>query len=75
MVCAFGREEAACGTAAALFGGGVRVGLENNLYLPDGTVARDNTALVEAVVKPLLTLGFVPTGADALRGRLLADIG
>ena len=74
MVCAFGREEAACGTAAALLGGGVRVGLENNLYLPDGTVAPDNAALVHAVVKPLLALGLAPADAGALRGRLLAEI-
>ena len=35
-VCAFGRREAACVTAAALLGGHVRVGFENNLTLPNG---------------------------------------
>ena len=74
MVCAFGREEAACGAAAALLGGGVRVGMENNLLLPNGAMAPDNAALIDAVVKPLRDLGLAPTGADALRARLLADI-
>lgn len=69
MVCAFGREEAACGTAAALLGGGVRVGLENNLHLPDGRVTPDNTALVRAVVEPLAALGLRPADGDALRTR------
>lgn len=47
-VCAFGRQEAACALAAARLGGHVRVGFENNLHLPDGTLARDNAALVRA---------------------------
>ena len=38
-VCAFGRREAACVTAAALLGGHARVGFENNLTLPTGARA------------------------------------
>jgi len=49
-VCAFGKKENACITAAACLGGHARVGFENNRYLPDGEVARDNTALIEQAV-------------------------
>jgi hypothetical protein len=42
MVCSFGPREAACGIGAALLGGDVRVGFENNLALPDGSLAPDN---------------------------------
>lgn len=56
-VCAFGRHEAACVTAAALLGGHVRVGFENNLHLPDGSLAPSNAALVASVAAGLRTLG------------------
>jgi uncharacterized protein (DUF849 family) len=45
-VCAFGPKEAACVLTAAALGGHMRVGFENNLFLPDGRVAPDNAALV-----------------------------
>jgi len=67
MVCAFGPDEAACGVAAALFGGDVRVGFENNLHLPNGSVAPDNAALVAAVAEPLRSLGRRTATADAVR--------
>ncbi len=70
MVCAFGRTEAACVANAALVGGGVRVGFENNLHLPDGALAQDNAALVNAVRAPLSALGLKPISVDALRDRL-----
>jgi uncharacterized protein (DUF849 family) len=70
MVCAFGRQEAACGVAAALLGGSIRVGFENNLLLPDGRRASDNSELVEAVVRPLRALGHRPEEASEWRQRL-----
>lgn len=70
MVCAFGRNEAACGVAAALLGGDIRVGFENNLDLPDGRVAPDNAALVHAVAEPLAVLGRRALGVDELRKQL-----
>src|SRR5690606_38383675 len=73
MVCAFGRTEAACAVAAALLGGGMRIGFENNLLLPDGRTAPDNAALVAAAVKPLAALGLAPEPADVWRQRVLAD--
>lgn len=56
-VCAFGRHEAACVTAGALLGGHVRVGFENNLYLPDGKTAGSNANLVAVVAQSLSGLG------------------
>lgn len=61
-ICAFGRRECACALTAAAFGGHVRVGFENNLYMADGAVARDNAALVEQIA-----------GAARLVGRHTAD--
>ena len=69
MVCAFGPDEAACGVAAALLGGDVRVGFENNLHLPNGTIAPDNAALVAAVTEPLRNLSRRTATADAVRAR------
>lgn len=66
-VCAFGRHEAACVTAAALLGGHVRVGFENNLQLPDGRQASSNAALVETVATILKGLGHSPCDAAGLR--------
>ncbi|EKF17600.1 3-keto-5-aminohexanoate cleavage protein [Nitratireductor pacificus] len=57
MVCAFGPREAACVTAAGLLGGHARVGFENNLHLADGSVARDNAAIVTGVGEALKGLG------------------
>ncbi|WP_244846374.1 3-keto-5-aminohexanoate cleavage protein [Mesorhizobium sp. L-8-3] len=66
-VCAFGRHEAACVTAAALLGGHVRVGFENNLLLPDGRLAPSNAALVEAVTTATRALGLGLCDATAIR--------
>ena len=66
-VCAFGRREAACVTAAALLGGHARVGFENNLALPSGERAETNAELVAAVARALADLGFAEQSADALR--------
>lgn len=56
-VCAFGRHEAACAVAAALMGCNVRVGFENNLWLPDGSMAPSNAALVEATAAAFAAAG------------------
>lgn len=67
MTCAFGRHEAACATASALLGGHARVGFENNLHLPDGSLAADNAASVAAVARALDACGVGLADADALR--------
>ncbi len=66
-VCAFGRREAAATTAAALLGGHVRVGFENNRLLPDGRLAPDNAALVRISAEALQGLGVTIARADDLR--------
>ena len=49
-----------------LFGGHVRVGLEDNLYLEKGKLTPSNAALVEKAAKIIDILGdYVATPADA----------
>jgi 3-keto-5-aminohexanoate cleavage enzyme len=67
MVCAFGRHEGACVTAAALLGGHVRVGFENNLHQADGRLAPDNATQVQAVAR--VVQGSGASLADAARLR------
>lgn len=49
MLCAFGPEEHACLLAAARFDADLRVGFENSLWAPDGSVWRNNAASVAAL--------------------------
>ncbi len=57
-VCAFGRREAEIALHAARLGGHARIGFENNLHLPDGSLAPDNAALVAATRALLEREGF-----------------
>jgi 3-keto-5-aminohexanoate cleavage enzyme len=66
-VCAFGQREAACVTAAALLGGHARVGLENNLWLPDGSVATGNAELVDTAAALVRGAGLRLENAEGLR--------
>ncbi len=47
-ICAFAEQEQTCLEQAVSKGGKVRVGFENSLFMPDGTIAKDNTARVAA---------------------------
>lgn len=67
MVCAFGQQEAACVTTAALLGGHARVGFENNLNLINGGIAPNNAAIVAGVTEALAPLGLKPQSAEDLR--------
>lgn len=68
MVCAFGAQEGAAGLTAALLGGQVRLGFENNLLLPDGSPAPDNAALIRVLARSLALQGRRPaTAAEARR--------
>jgi 3-keto-5-aminohexanoate cleavage enzyme len=69
MVCAFGHRETACGTAAALLGGDLRVGFENNRLLPNGETAPDNAASVSAARHALEACGMSIADADWLRKK------
>jgi 3-keto-5-aminohexanoate cleavage enzyme len=66
-VCAFGAQETACVTAAALLGGHIRVGFENNELLPDGTRATGNEDLVAAARRAIASVGLRVATADDLR--------
>lgn len=69
MVCAFGQYEVGCVTAAALFGGDIRVGFENNLHLPNGRLAGGNEDLVSAARNASEACGLASADADDLRER------
>lgn len=51
MACGFGKIEAELAQQAALLGGHIRVGFENNLFLADGILAPENSTLVKAAAK------------------------
>lgn len=50
MLCAFGKEETGCLLTALELGGKVRIGFENSLWSPDGSLAPDNAARVRELV-------------------------
>jgi uncharacterized protein (DUF849 family) len=66
-VCAFGPREADCMAAAARLGGHSRVGFENNFFLPDGTSAADNAALIRATARAVQSVGASLASAAQLR--------
>ena len=74
-VCAFGRRETACVTAAALLGGHARVGFENNLSLPDGTRADSNAELVGAAARAFEAVGLQTQTVEGLREEIAAAMG
>jgi len=74
-VCAFGRRETGCVTAAALLGGHARVGFENNLALPDGARAGSNAELAGAAAQALAAVGLQTQTAEGLREEIAAAMG
>lgn len=58
--------------AAFLLGGQVRVGMEDNIYIRRGQLARDNAELVEQAVKVLDLLGAEP--ATPAEARVMLDL-
>jgi 3-keto-5-aminohexanoate cleavage enzyme len=67
-MCAFGPKENACAVAASGLGGHVRVGFENNLFAPDGSVAEDNAAQVRRAADGARLLNRPLATAHVLRG-------
>ncbi len=67
-VAGVGRHEFPMATCAIVMGGHVRVGLEDNIYLSKGTLAKSNAELVEKVVRLANELGReVAKPSDARR--------
>jgi uncharacterized protein (DUF849 family) len=69
-MCAFGAREAACALTAIALGGHARVGFENNMLLPDGTVAPDNAALIANAAAGARTIGRPLADADTARALM-----
>jgi uncharacterized protein (DUF849 family) len=63
-VIAISREQWRLVAAATALGGNVRVGLEDNFYLPDGTMAKSNGDLIEAAAR-LVQLSGRPVATPA----------
>ena len=47
-ICAFAKEEVSCLKTAIKLGGKIRVGFENSIFMPDGTIAPSNEKKVKA---------------------------
>ncbi|MEW5723149.1 MAG: 3-keto-5-aminohexanoate cleavage protein [Thermodesulfobacteriota bacterium] len=62
-----GRMEFPICTTAALLGGNVRVGLEDNLYISKGELATSNAALVEKMARLLREFSLEPATSDEAR--------
>lgn len=69
-VLAAGRHQMPIATQNALLGGNVRVGLEDSLYLEQGTLARSNADQVAKIIRILRELGMAPATPAEARARL-----
>lgn len=69
-MCAFGGREAACAAVAIALGGHVRVGFENNIWLPGGGVAAHNADLVALAAQAAALAGRSTATAEAARTLL-----
>lgn len=56
QVIAIGKHQFSIGTMGILLGGSVRVGMEDNIYLSKGVLAKSNAELVEKMVEIIRTL-------------------
>ena len=66
-VCVAGREQFPMCTHAMLMGGHVRVGLEDNLWLEKGVMARSNAEQVNKIIRIGRELGIEPATCDEAR--------
>ena len=69
-VIGIGREQWTLVAAALALGGSVRVGLEDNFYLPDGTMARSNGDLIAKARAMTLDAGRRPATVEEARAAL-----
>lgn len=66
-VCAAGKHQFNMCTTALVMGGNARVGLEDNLYLEKGVMAKSNAQQVEKIVRIGKELGVEPATPDEAR--------
>ncbi len=69
-VLAAGRNEFSLGTIGAIMGGSVRVGLEDNLYLGKGELAKSNADMVRKMVRILRELSIEHASPQEARKML-----
>ncbi len=70
-VCCFGQNEHEVMLEATAAGGHVRLGFENNLWLADGSLARNNAQLVRRYLAAMADNGRVPASAGEIRSQFL----
>jgi uncharacterized protein (DUF849 family) len=66
-VCVAGREQFPICTQSLLIGGNVRVGLEDNLYLEKGLMAKSNAEQAAKIIRIARELGLEPATPDETR--------
>jgi uncharacterized protein (DUF849 family) len=66
-VCVAGRDQFAMCTQALLLDGNVRVGLEDNLYVDRGVMAKSSAEQVGKIIRIARELGIEPANADEAR--------
>jgi 3-keto-5-aminohexanoate cleavage enzyme len=69
-VIGIGRQQWELAAAALTLGGSIRVGLEDNLYLPDGAMARSNGELIAKARQMTEDVGRRPATVREARGLL-----
>jgi 3-keto-5-aminohexanoate cleavage enzyme len=70
QVIAIGRHQIPLGAVGVVMGGDVRVGMEDNLYLEKGVLAKSNAELVEKMVRIIRDLGGEPASPQEARQQL-----
>ena len=66
-VCAAGRFQFPMCTLSIIMGGNARVGMEDNLYLSKGVLAKSNAEQVEKIIRIARELGVEPATPDEAR--------
>lgn len=66
-ICSAGKTQFPLCTIAATMGGNVRVGLEDNLYIKKGVLAKSNAEQVEKIIKILRELDLEPATPEEAR--------
>jgi uncharacterized protein (DUF849 family) len=69
-VIGIGRDQWRLAAAACAIGGNLRVGLEDNFYLPDGAMAKSNGELVERAARMVRDQGREVASVEECRQRL-----
>jgi uncharacterized protein (DUF849 family) len=69
-VCAAGRHQFPMGVVNMIQGGNMRVGLEDNLYISKGKLAKSSAEQVEKAIRIARELGFEIASSDDAREML-----